>query len=203
MIVDLVIVGEPLPEMKKSLDSFSKWVNVIVEPFDEGYNKSLNNGAIRGKSQIIGFCNNDLIFHDFANNDLCEALQRYDSASPWCPKTHKQWWKGTVPTRDIVGYTTGKIVAGWCIFMRRSTWEKIGGFDERLKFYCCDNAYCEQLKSAGLKHALIPSARVTHLQSVTLNKLKNENPKKYNEFTREQIKLFNRLYKKNLFNLGK
>lgn len=203
LTVDLVIVGKPLPEMEQSFDDIPEWYDIYVETFDEGYNKSLNNGARKGKGDIIGFCNNDLIFHDYATYDLLNALERYDSVSPWCPKTHKQWWKGTVPTKEIVGYTTGKIVAGWCIFMWRSTWEKIGGFDERLKFFCCDNAYCEQIKEAGLKHSMIPSANVTHLQSQTLNKIKQSDPKRYNELTRDQIKLFNRIYNQNLFNIGK
>lgn len=83
--------------------------------------------------------------------------------------------------------------------MHRFTWEAIGGFDERLKFWCSDNAYAEQLKQAKKSHALIPSAEVTHYQSTTLNK-QNEEVKK--QLTRFEIKKFNKLYNQNLFGIG-
>ena len=124
MNLDLVIVGNPLAEMKPTIPLMA---NVFIEPFGNGYNEALNRGAKKGNSDYIGFCNNDLIFLDDSIPYLIEALQQFDSVSPWCPKTHKQWWHNTEPSGYQKGYTTGKIVAGWCIFVKRETWEKIGG----------------------------------------------------------------------------
>lgn len=168
-----------------------------MEPF-EGYNKSLNNGFKKTTCDIVVFCNNDLIFNKGWFEPLKKSLETLDSVSPWCPKTHWQWWKDR-PTGVERGYQVGKHIAGWCIATKRKTIEIIGGFDERLSFWCCDNAYSEQLKDRGLIHALVIHSHVTHLQSQTLNKVDKA---KYRELTNNQIKVFNRLYKKNLFNAG-
>lgn len=195
-MIDLVIVGNPFPYMASSMPiSATKF----VEPFKQdtgqgtwGYNKALNDGARKGKADIIGFCNNDLMFRPRAVGKLVKALETYDSVSPWCPKTHKDWWKSR-PQKDIEGYRVGFHVAGWCIFTRREIWEKIGGFDERLSFWCCDNAYAEQLKKAGLSHALIPDAEVEHRQSQTLNKLSKE---EHRQLTFGQVKVYEQIYGK-------
>jgi GT2 family glycosyltransferase len=168
-----------------------------VEPF-EGYNKSLNNGFKKANCDIVVFCNNDLIFKSGWFEPLKNGLKNFDSVSPWCPLTHWQWWKD-IPSGVQLGYQVGKHIAGWCISANRKTIESIGGFDERLEFWCCDNAYSEQLKAKGLSHALITKSHVAHLQSQTLNKVDKV---KYRELTNNQIKVFNRLYKKNLFNVG-
>lgn len=198
--LDLVLVGDNNQVTQDCIKSLGdNDFNIIVEPFD-GYNKSLNNGAKKGNGDYIAFCNNDLEFHEGWIEPLVETLERYDSVSPWCPKTHKQWWKGTNMFGDIYSsYEIGKCIAGWFIMMKRSTWEKLGGFDERLSFWCCDNAYGEQIKALGMKHALVYTSKVTHLQSTTLNKQSKET---FNKLTREQVKIFNRIYGKDLFGLG-
>lgn len=196
MNLDLVIVGNPLPEMKPTIPLMA---NVYIEEFGNGYNEALNRGAKKGKSDYIGFCNNDIVFTDDSIPYLIDALQYFDSVSPWCPKTHHQWWGNSKPLGYQKGYDTGKIVAGWCIFMKRSTWDTIGGFDERLSFWCCDNSYCKQIEKSNLTHALVPMASVVHLQSVTLNQV---DKKRYDELTKQQVRIYNKLYNENLFGLG-
>ena len=200
MKTDLVIVGRPFAEMQASIPKEIDKVHVVDFSKEKGYNAALNEGAEMSNADVIGFCNNDLEFTPNSVRHLMAGLERFDSVSPWCPLTHHQWWGNTKPIAAQEGTTTGKLVAGWCIFTKRKTWETIGGFDERLKFWCSDNAYSEQLNEARLSHALIPSARVKHLQSQTLNKLPRH---EYDELTKQQVRLFNKLYNKNLFNLGK
>lgn len=204
--IDFIIVSDEVNELvNNQIKSINKQKgefihNVIVVPFGDGYNEALNRGYLQSTANIVFFCNNDLIWDSNALINLVAALNYYDSVSPWCPKTHRQWWKDNTPVGPYeTGHETGKKVAGWCIGMWRDTWIKIGGFDERLKFWCCDNSYSEQLKANNLKHALVKNAEVLHLQSESLNKLPKN---KYNELTKKQVKIFNRLYNKNLFNLG-
>ena len=56
-----------------------------VEPFN--YNRFLNIGFIRCRSNIIVIANNDLIFHPawFANIDTAMIRNELDSASPYNP----------------------------------------------------------------------------------------------------------------------
>lgn len=194
-MIDLVVVGQPFLTLKKSIP---EEVNLIIEDFN-GYNYSLNRGAEKGNNPIIGFCNNDLEIVGNAIGILIRELKKYDSVSPWCPLTHRNWWGNTIPKNPVQGYKVGQVLAGWCFFTKRETWEKIGGFDERISFWCSDNSYAEQLKEHKLTHALIPEAHVIHWESQTLN---TKSTKEQKELTRDQIKLFNRLYNKNLFGLG-
>ena len=53
---------------------------------------------------------------------MAEALKVYHSVSSYCAKTHiaTSWWNKK-PELIQQGYDIGKIIAGWCIFTRRST----------------------------------------------------------------------------------
>ena len=203
--IDLVIVWDDNALTQETIETAKRYapdgvqVNSILVPF-QGYNKSLNEGAKQGSADIIGFLNNDLHFHENWFEPIRSALETFDSVSPWCPKTHHRWWRSEVPQGRVEGYKVGKIVAGWAIFTTRATWETIGGFDERLEFWCCDNSYSEQLKQHSLKHALVCDAQVSHRLSQTLNTVKGE---KYDELTKAQVRLYNRLYDQNIMNLGK
>lgn len=205
-MIDIVIVGElnAITEacLRSLRESISKTYLVNLVPFD-GYNRSLNKGAKKGDSELIAFCNNDLEFTRGWDTAIDNALKNQDrivSASPWCPKTHRQWWGNEVPKENVIGTQTGKIVAGWCLVLKREWWEEMGGFDERMEFWCCDNSYTHQLEAANKKHALVMASEVIHHQSLVLNQFKGT--QKYDDLTMGQVRKYNRLYNKNLFNAG-
>lgn len=209
MMIDHIIIGDYNETTKACYRSLVEnshydkhYINYIREPFD-GYNRSLNNGAKKGFSKYIAFCNNDLEFTRGWDINIIDALENQDkivSASPWCPLTHKQWWGNEIPKENVIGTQTGKIVAGWCLVLKREWWEEMGGFDERMEFWCCDNSYTMQLEAAGKKHGLIIESHVKHLFSNTLNQFKGT--PRYEELTMGQVRKFNRLYNQNLFNAG-
>ncbi len=202
-MIDIVIVGDVNEITKACIKSliatydFTEYFdlalyedhNIYLEPF-QGYNKSLNNGAKRGNSKYIAFCNNDLEFTSDWDTHIIEALKsdKIVSASPWCPKTHRQWWGNEIPKENIIGTQTGKIVAGWCLVLKREWWEEMRGFDERLEFYCCDNSYTHQLEAANKKHALIMASQVIHLGSLTLNQFKGT--QKYDDLTMGEVRKY-------------
>lgn len=191
--VDIILVGDKNRITKNCINSIKEDVNVIVEPFN-GYNKSLNEGAKKGSAEYIAFCNNDLIFSDGWLQPLINALEDYDSVSPWCKLTHRQWWNNAKPNNIYSSYEVGKCIAGWFIMMKRETWEQIGGFDERFEFWYADNSFAEQLKSKGLKHALVTKSVVNHLQSQTL---KQQGGTRQMELTKKQERVFNKHYGRN------
>lgn len=193
--VDIVLVGdvnETTSVCSYSILNTIENYSLYLEPY-VGYNKSLNNGAKQGDSEYIAFCNNDLKFQKGWLPPLLKALETYHSVSPWCPLTHKQWWGKAKPSKPFSSYQSGKCVAGWFIMMKRKTWERIGGFDERFTFWYCDDSYAQQLKRIGMRHALIPNSIVHHLQSKTLQTLPKEQQK---ELTTDQTKLFEKTYGK-------
>lgn len=68
-----------------------------------------------------------------------------------------------------VGYRVGYEIAGWCLFMRRELFKTIGKLDENYLFGGADFDYATTLAMMNLKHALITTAVVDHLNSKTLS----------------------------------
>lgn len=167
------------------------------------YNKYLNYGASLGVSDYIAFCNNDLIFgEDWANIIISAMIENnLDSASPYSYASHKRHNTGIKPNTGIhLGYKVKHQFEGWCFVWKRSLWEEIK-LDERVKFWCSDDATAEQLKEAGKRHALVTNSFVEHLDNG--GKTLRTVPEKRYEYTTEQAKIFNRLYDKNVENAGK
>lgn len=127
-----------------------------TSPFN--YNRNLNLGISKGKSDWVVICNNDLIFTPGWIEEILKV--NTDSASPICPnwQFHKQYI-GKV----VYGYDSSYEVAGWCIVVKRSVLEAIGGFDEKFYFYAQDTDYGLTLKYKGFKHAIVGTSRVIHL----------------------------------------
>jgi N-acetylglucosaminyl-diphospho-decaprenol L-rhamnosyltransferase len=58
-------------------------------------------------------------------------------------------------------------LSGACLLLRRSAFEKVGGFDESYFMYAEDVDLCWRLARAGWTVAFVPAAEVTHLQGVS------------------------------------
>lgn len=173
--------------------------------FDFNYNKCLNWGAAYGTAEYIAFCNNDLRFQSGWTR-IIDNMKRYHirSASPICPRTAREYnlspnsgmkFTGTnVRTNEV-----RMMFAGWCFVWERSLWQKLGGHDERRKFWTADNASLIQLKRAGLRHGLDTTVVVDHLQSQTLQTLDKATR---DDYEWNEARKFNKDYNQNLFNLG-
>lgn len=53
-------------------------------------------------------------------------------------------------------------LAGMFLFMRRDTFKKLGGFDEKYHLYFEDVDFCSRARLAGFRLALDPSLRIRH-----------------------------------------
>ena len=136
-------------------------------PFPFNYNKALNYAASLCNGEWFVACNNDVIFKPNWWEIGMEAVKKHslDSFSPKCPRFDKHADLHNGQVRN--GYRSGYDISGWCIAVKRSTLESIGGFDERFPFYAADDSYGMQLKRAGLKHALVADSHVEHLIAQT------------------------------------
>ena len=149
VVVEENLVANPQPDTK-----------MLYYDFEFNYNECLNLGFSVCKSKYVAFCNNDLYFRkDWAKNAVSAG---YLSVSP----SPRHYFKGVVE-----GYEIGKQLLGWCIIVDRVVMERIGGFDTPVKFWYSDNVYGEQIKAAGIKHALVGNSRVKHLTSQSLTKV--------------------------------
>lgn len=168
------------------------------------YNRFLNEGAEIGDSGYICFANNDLVFgHNWAS-EIIHAMEKEKvrSASPFCHLSNIKNDSGySQKTGNHYGHEVRKEFTGFCFIWKRNLWEKVCGLDERLSFWASDDATAEQLKIAGEKHILCTTSLVSHL-SYGSNSLNSLQLHEKNGLMHEQVRKFNRLYGKNLFNLG-
>ena len=200
-------------ESNKNLKPFNYPNTTTLYPHVKfGFNKYINIGLKNCGNDFVCLCNNDLIFHQgWATNILSEFSkdQNLYSASPFCQ--FSQGAEGMPLNSGLYyGYTIRKEVSGWCIMLRRQTFQIIGKPDNKFKFWYSDNDYANLLKKHNLKHALITSSFVDHIESQTLLTKKEVDRKKltYNEFLYYDYKwnhknyfLYKvRLSKQNLFN---
>lgn len=133
---------------------------------DFNYNALLNMAMRNTSQRYVLWLNNDVIVSPRAISEMLYwCMLDYPSLGAADPLRHKQFIDSGFGL--IEGYEIGKHVTGWCIFTRRSVWEKIGGLCEDVVFWYSDNAYAEQLKRAGIEHFLCTRAHVRHLEMQT------------------------------------
>lgn len=159
-------------ESENELEDFQYEHTTTVYPAEVfSYNRFLNIGIAMTAAKYVCLCNNDLIFHPFWATEILKAFnQHYDlsSASPACSIHHpKMGFK--LHNGIYSGYRSRYEVAGWCLFMKRDIFRIIGKLDENYKFWCADNDYSNMLSVLRLRHALITSSIVDHLDGVTLD----------------------------------
>ena len=97
-----------------------------------------------------------------------------------------------------------KAVSGSCMFLRRSTWEQVGDFDEQFFAYQEDSDYCLRARQKGWKVMYVPISQITHFGGEGGSKTQNtrsifEWHRSYfryyrKHFAREHFFLFNWFY---------
>jgi GT2 family glycosyltransferase len=135
-----------------------------------GYHKFMNIGIQMSHSPYVCICNNDLLFHKHWASEILKAFEADPtlySASPACSMHH--------PAQQIslqsgihYGYEVRKELVGWCLFFKRDMLSITGKLDPAFKFWFADNDYSKTLQKYRLKHALVTSSMVDHLESTTL-----------------------------------
>lgn len=181
-ITDIVVV-ETMPGVEFN------GVTMVYFPDSEkfNYNKALNIGISHCKSKYIALCNNDIVFHKgFENIGVYMFYNSIKSCSPYTLKYRfNRFEKGN---HCYYGYRIGYEMCGWCIVIDREILPEIGGkLDETYYFWFSDNAYADQLKKAGIKHAIMCNVFIEHLESQTLKTLPRAQEL---EYTLEQEKKY-------------
>ncbi len=168
-------------ESEKSLYPFQFEHSKTIYPKEKfGFNKYLNIGLSITNNKFVCLCNNDLIFHQHWASEILAAMERdvdMMSATPFCLKYHQTngFSAYAPPTEGYLGVFTG-----WCIFVKRTIFNRIGRLDENLVFWYCDNDYVQLLLKHNIKNVLVSTSFITHLGSESL---KDIDEKTYDKLT--------------------
>lgn len=145
-------------------------VQTLYLPPPFNYHRYMNHGIAKGDAAFVAICNNDLHFHEGWASSLLQAFAadpELVSASPACSLHHPA--NGfPLYSGNHYGYGVLKEISGWCLVFRRCMLKVTGPLDERFYFWYADDDYSLTLQSHGLKHALVSTSVVDHLDSRTL-----------------------------------
>lgn len=170
---------------------------------DFNYNKFLNIGYAIAKNSWPGFfaennynkyvvvANNDLIFHENWAEIMIKAMgdnQDLDSTSPLNPgwqfhQNYNEEW------RIHRGWGIGHEFCGWLQMYKKDSWDRLFPLDEDFAFWCADNSMTLEMQKLGMVHALISTAKVTHLTSRSHHLIPNG---KHSEWTSGMGEILNK-----------
>lgn len=148
----------------KNKEEYNLPIDVLVvpdEPFH--FNKFLNYGLQHSTADYICFSNNDVRYYPNSLYHLIEALQTYDSVSPFAQGYSNGLDQNAVTQCDQLN----RCFFGFCYcFTRKTMNECFGGkFDENFAFWFQDNDVIYTLREKNAKHALVGPARADHLNN--------------------------------------
>lgn len=156
------------------------------KPGEFNYNRFANEAVRCGTADWIMIANSDLVFDPGWLHALLQA--GVDLVSPIDPMHRSQ----RNIKHDEAGWQNGHHFSGWCFMLRRELWDKIGGFDECVSYWCSDDVVIEQCRKVGKMPRAVYGARVRHLGSQTLKTPSDDQ-------AWGQVRIFNAKYGKKVF----
>ena len=153
---------------QNSIYKFPDYIDVITPSEAFNFHKFLNIGIRAKKSDWYLLCNNDIEFDANWLTEICSVVtERPDisSFSPMCPLSSKQSkFKVSSGKKYALGYEPALHISGWCILLKHDALKQFSCLDESFSFYFADDDYGLTLRQHNLKHALVFSSLVTHLE---------------------------------------
>jgi len=154
---------------------------LVVQKANAGYGGGNNAGARAATGDLIFFLNNDTIVH----SEILSGIESYFQAHPSCgaagprllnadgtlqrstgkfPTVFSEWRtkrggaRGPEPRTPLRDW-----VSGAALIVRRSVFERTGGFDERFFMYFEDVDLCRRIRREGYEIHYLPSVSLEHL----------------------------------------
>lgn len=163
-------------------------VQLLALPENYGFVVACNRGAALARGEVLVMLNNDTEAEPGWLEALCRALEAHPEAGAAASKLLLFDRRDTLHSAgDILGpdfmpanrgvwevdrgqYDHDPWVFGACggaAAYRRTVWEQLGGFDERLYMYLEDVDLAWRMQQAGWRTLFVPEARVYHHLSAT------------------------------------
>lgn len=157
-----IIIVESNKNYLNSKFKYPEFVTVIIPDASFNFHKFLNIGIKGSSGEYIALCNNDLIFYNHWFSEILKVINHNPSIKSFspCGKINDYSFTNTFE----LGYKVRTHVMGWCIVADREVFSQIGFLDETFDFWYADNDYAMTLKKYNIKHALVRTSKVEHLE---------------------------------------
>jgi GT2 family glycosyltransferase len=167
-----IIIIESNKNYPNSGFGYPEFVKVIIPESDFNFHKFLNVGIKVSTGEYIALCNNDLIFYNNWFSEILKVKEENPSIKSFSPS-------GKIDDYSFskifeLGYKVRTHVMGWCIVANREVFPRIGFLDETFDFNYADNDYAMTLKKYNIKHALVNTSKVEHLEREKRNEKKED-----------------------------
>ena len=194
IIVDNASMDNSIRLLKEEI-SFNKYVNVqlIENEKNSGFGKGCNIGASEAEGEYLLFLNNDTLVEDRGFLRMSEFLSKHKQISILGGQMQNK--DGTLQASSGNFYTLRNVflllmglqrfgivdkkitkiqkvdwVKGGLLMIRKSVFEKLGGFDEKIFMYIEDMELCYRAKLQGDVTFFYPNIKVIHEEHGSANK---------------------------------
>lgn len=174
--VSIVENGQGNGEALRKLISARDGARLIVNAQNLGFGAACNLGAEGAGAEFLLFLNPDTALGAGAIDALERAMDSYPEAAAMNPllldarggQTHRRSCallaeRMAIPRRGIEVDTETRILSGAALFVRRSAFDAVGGFDPKIFMYHEDDDLCLRLSALPARLMIIPAASVRHL----------------------------------------
>ena len=185
---ETIVVDNASPDAAASVAREYSWVTLLENDTNTGFAAACNQGSAQAKGDVLLFLNSDTVMPPAGLIRLIEALMKSGSIAASGPYTnragHFQQIEPTYTSLDTLDLFAEDfaqrlgpdrdtdMLIGFCLAVRRTIWEEVGGFDERFGLGMFeDNDLCYRIRRAGYRLVIASRAFVHHKGSQTLGRL--------------------------------
>ncbi len=174
---DVVVVDNASSDFK-DMDALCKKHGVVLikNTANLGFGIACNMGAKLAKTEFVFFLNPDTILHADCIDKLVEAGDKYPKASAFNPRIARDTGAPLFRYRSRLVPVSEYMPKGWpdadkelthlvgsAMFVRRSDYEAVGGFDENIFLYHEDDELSRRMLAQRGPVMFVRDAFVTHL----------------------------------------
>lgn len=202
-MVEIIIVKYNLKSYED--ETIQQVLSTVKQPYhltvyenyyaDENLSKVWNDLIRNSKAEYVILLNNDTVPHPNWSEKLVEIFEDDKVGAVGAVSNRAGGYQGghKGPQKEGTVQEVSQL-SGFCMAIRKSAWEKVGGFDERYKLYGEDSDFCNRLKKAGYKLMLRFDTFVYHHKAKS-QAVAEANGKDIEAIKKESQMLFQKIWK--------
>lgn len=187
-----VIIGDDVStDETKAISKLVHNIVVCRNKTNTGFLLNCKNAASKARGKYVFFLNNDTNVQPGYLSELVDYIEKHDDCGVvgsklvyangllqeaggilW--KDGSAWNYGNSQNREAPEFNYVKdvdYISGAALMIRKTLWDKVGGFDERfVPAYCEDSDFCFTARKEGYRVTYIPTSVVVHFEGVSNGK---------------------------------